>query len=214
MERKQNIYDRQYRNAGRQLCREIFGTDDLTELKEIAEKARRYDLILQTKRPGNTRGAGRKGRFSEEELKEICRLHGTGVSVRDIAAQFGTSRQTIYHYLTRMSDNDVDGITLRINYMEEYTVCSVIDIKEEEKTLRVENRVRDFSRCAFGALECPGWEALLGFLESRCEREQVQKLRDASGHSLSLSALFAILEKSKGRLPGDDFWLQIIHFEK
>lgn len=214
MKRKENIYDRQYRNAGLQLCQEIFGTNDLEELKEIADKAQKYDLILQTSRPGNLRGAGRKAKFSQEQLKEICELHQEGVSVQKIAEQFHTSRQTIYKYLAAHMEQEREQFTLRINYLEEYTVCSVIDVDEKHRRVSVSNRVKDYSKCAFGALEEPTWEALEWFLESRCfprDADDVEERLQALG--LKDYEPMKIVEKTKGRLETDHQWLQLIRLE-
>ena len=60
----------------RKLCVELFGTDDVEQLRDIADKAARK----------NPRGAGRKKRFSEEEVAEMKRLRGgvlTGCASRN-----------------------------------------------------------------------------------------------------------------------------------
>lgn len=214
MKRKENIYDRQYRNAEKQFCRELFGTDDLEELRAIAEKAEKYDRILQTSRPGNIRGAGRKAKFTAQELQEMYALHEEGAGVSKIAARFGVSRQTIYKYLAARLEEEKEHPTLRINYMEEYTVCSVIDVDETKRAVTVTNRVADYSRCAFGAMEQPTWETFEWFLEERCfprdAADVEERLRELG---LTSYEPLKILERTKGRLASDRHWLQIIYFD-
>lgn len=215
MQRKENIYDRQYRNAEKQFCREIFGTDDAAELREIARKAEKYDLILQTARPGNIRGAGRKAKFTEQELREIYRLYTEGAGVSKLSARFGVSRQTIYKYLAARPQEEGERPTLRINFMEEYTVCSVIDVDETKRSVSVTNRVTDYSRCAFGAMEQPDWESFEHFLEQRCFPRDTEGAEECL-RELGLSSYepLKILEKTKGRLAKDRHWLQIIYFDR
>lgn len=214
MKRKENIYDRQYRNAEKQLCREIFGTDDLGELREIAEKAEKYDLILKTSHPGNIRGAGRKAKLTAKERQEIYALHEEGAGVSDIAAQFGVSRQTIYKYLAARPEAKQECLTMRINYMEEYTVCTVIDVDERRRSVSVTNRVADYSRCAFGAMEQPTWEAFEWFLEGRCfPRDAADAQKRLQELGLKSYEPLRILEKTKGRLATDLHWVQIIYFD-
>lgn len=141
-------------------------------------------------------------------------LHEEGAGVSKIAARFGVSRQTVYKYLAARLETEPERPTLRINYMEEYTVCSVIDVDEKKRSVTVTNRVPDYSRCAFGAMEQPTWEAFEWFLESRCFS------RDASDAEEKLKELgltsykpLEILEKTKGRLATDHHWLQIIYFD-
>jgi len=104
-------------------------------------------------------------------------------------------------------------ITLRINYMEKYTVCSTIDVDEEHRKVSVTNRVADYSKCAFGALENPPWDAFEWFLESRCfSREEADVGERLKELGLSDYDPMQIVERTKGRLPVDHHWMQIIHF--
>lgn len=198
-----------------QLCREIFGTDDRDALRRIAEKAEKYDLILQTSRPGNLRGAGRKARYGSGEIRRMCEMYEAGCSVREIAGAFQTSRQTVYKYLALGREAQRAGVTLRINFMEEYTVCSVIDVDEDRRKVWVSNRVADYSRCAFGALEQPGWDAYEWFLESRCfPRDDPQAQERLAQLGLEQYDPMEILRRTKGRLERDRHWLQIIAYDR
>ena len=69
----------------RKLCVELFGTDDVTELRNIA----------QTVNQKNARNAGRKKKFTAKEISEIRKLLDHGVTINEIAERYGTSRQII-----------------------------------------------------------------------------------------------------------------------
>lgn len=83
----------------RQIYREIFGTDDIGELKQIAEKAKKYDTFMDGPRPFNVRNAGRKEKASQIEAQNIREDYKNGVSVAEIARRYSLSRPTIYRYL-------------------------------------------------------------------------------------------------------------------
>ena len=63
----------------RELCIELFGTDDETELRKIA---------------GRLRG-GRKKALSEKDIAFALELQTKGVGTKEIADYFGVSRQTM-----------------------------------------------------------------------------------------------------------------------
>lgn len=83
------------------LCREIFGTDDEAQLREIAKKAKLYDSVHQKEHPVNLRGAGRKSRFTEDMVEEMISRYQEGITMEQLAKVYGTSRQTISKYLSR-----------------------------------------------------------------------------------------------------------------
>ena len=88
----------------RAICLELFGTDDVEQLKMIAKQIRQK----------NTRNAGRKRKFNEAETEEMKRLQRAGMTVNDIARRFGTSRQIIGKYLNAPLP---EGYTMRMTYM-------------------------------------------------------------------------------------------------
>ena len=83
----------------RQICIDIFGTDKETELKEIAEKAKRFDALNEKEYVYNSRNAGRKAKFCDEDVKLMLEMSDAGNSIQRIATYFHTSRQTIYKYI-------------------------------------------------------------------------------------------------------------------
>ena len=71
--------------------KEIFGTSDLDELRELAK-------MLKINHP-NPRNAGRKAQLTPDQTVEVLELHRKGIGNTEIAKQFGVSRQTIYKYI-------------------------------------------------------------------------------------------------------------------
>ena len=73
----------------RKLCLELFGTDDVDELTKIA----------QVHREKNPRKAGRKKKFTAEDVQRIRSLLENGMTMQEAAKRFNTSRQVIGKYL-------------------------------------------------------------------------------------------------------------------
>ena len=181
----------------RELCRELFGTDDVEELRVIAERINKM----------NTRNAGRKRKFTEQEVVEMLCLQEDGMSVNDIAIRFGTSRQVIGRYLNKPL---ADGYTMRMTYMFRRQPCTTIDVNFFEQKIRIQNRTNDILHRAFGVNEQPTWEDFEIFLRDRCFpptrgylKEELQTLGLDSYDPLQ------IVEKTKGRTAEDGLWLKI-----
>ena len=99
----------------RKLCLDLFGTDDKEQLRKIAEGVNRR----------NPRNAGRKKRFSASEIREMETLRDGGMSLAQIAEQYGTSRQLVGRVLTPKSP---EGCSMRMIYMFKQHPCTVIVI--------------------------------------------------------------------------------------
>ena len=73
----------------REVCRELFGTTDVNELKQIAEQFKQK----------NPRQAGRKKKFTEEDVACMRELRAEGIPMQEIADRYHTSRQIVSKYL-------------------------------------------------------------------------------------------------------------------
>lgn len=197
------------------ICREIFGTDDVEELKEIARKARLYDEQNIKDRPQNVRNAGRKARFGEEEIAGILQMDREGRKVTEIAEIMGTSRQTIYKYLENEKRLKEDAnVTMRMKYMYNDVLCTVIDVDFLHQKIYIDNRVNVPVFRAFGVIEHPTWEDFEYFLESRCfprSRAGLKRLLKELG--IAYYDPLLIIEKTQGRMAEDHHWIEIIHKE-
>ena len=107
----------------RELCVELFGTDDVDRLRKIAELARKQ----------NPRNAGRKRKFGAEEIARMRDLQVAGATIQQIANKFGTSRQIVSKYLhTPLAA----PYTMRITYMYRQKPCTTIDVDFWRKKFR------------------------------------------------------------------------------
>ena len=99
---------------------------------------------------------------------------------------------------------------LRLWYMQEQSVCSVIDVDERMREVSVYNYTSDIMARAFGKNENPSFEQYEEFLESRCFPRTRDKMK------LMLKELdlpfydpLMIIEKTQGRMAEDNFWIRI-----
>lgn len=95
----------------KELCKRLFGTTDVGELEVIATK-------VKTK---NDRGAGRKPKFSKSEVYYMKALHQHGLPVRDIADGFGTSRQTVYKYLSATVEKPANSFDDILDMVDDFS---------------------------------------------------------------------------------------------
>ena len=82
----------------RKLCIELFGTDNVAELRKIAGKQK----------------TGRKKSLNDADIQRIIEMQQQGITTQEIAESFGVSRQTISKYLNAFPKGNY---TMRMNYM-------------------------------------------------------------------------------------------------
>ena len=181
----------------RKLCLDLFGTDDKEQLRKIAENVNRR----------NPRNAGRKKRFSASEIREMETLRDGGMSLAQIAEQYGTSRQLVGRVLTPKSP---EGCSMRMIYMFKQHPCTVIDIDFLKQKIYIQNKTDDIIHRAFGVVENPTWEDFELFLEDRCfprERGNCRSILRSMG--LTDYDPLQIIEKTQGRMAEDKQWIKI-----
>lgn len=101
-------------------------------------------------------------------------------------------------------------VPLRLWYMFKNEVCSVIDIDERHKEVKVYNYVKDDIFKAFGVIEKPSYNQYIEFIESRCfPRERADMKLILSDLNLPFYNPLLIIEKTEGRMAEDDFWIKI-----
>ena len=142
------------------LCKELFGTDDVAELKKIARKAK------------DNRNAGRKRKFSEKQVTEMEKMLATGKTIDAVAERYGTARQVIDRYVNRPPQGDY---TLRITYMNGTNICTIIDVDFLNEKVAIKNRTEDVLHRAFGVVEEPTWEQFQEFLKRRMQKLSIIK---------------------------------------
>lgn len=60
---------------------DIFGTVDLEQLRAIAQKVQ----LIESEKPHNERGAGRKNSLTPQQLAEMLALHQQGMGATELA---------------------------------------------------------------------------------------------------------------------------------
>lgn len=182
------------------LCLDLFGTDDVNKLTKIAQ-------IYKEKNPRN---AGRKKKFTAEDIQAIRSLLESGTTVNEVAKRFQTSRQVIGKYLNQ---KPAEGYTLRITYMYQQYPCTIIDVDFLNQRVMVQNKTNDMLHRAFGVVEHPTWDDFATFLKERCfpttrgnAKEILKQLQ------LTCYDPLQIVEKTRGRTAEDDMWLKFHYY--
>lgn len=99
---------------------------------------------------------------------------------------------------------------LRIKYMYEQRLCTVIDVDDRNREIKIKNYTDDSIFCAFGVIQTPSYEDYEEFLESRC----FPRTRDKMKIMLEMLDIpyydpLLIIEKTQGRMAEDRFWLKL-----
>lgn len=182
------------------LCLDLFGTDDVNELERIA---RAY-------REKNPRKAGRKNKFTAEDVQTIRSLIENGMTVNQVAERFQTSRQIIGKYL---NEKPAKGYTLRITYMYQQHPCTIIDVDFLHQRVMIRNKTKDVLHRAFGVTKAPTWDDFEVFLRDRCFPATRGNVKDLL-KQLQLTSYdpLQIVEKTRGRTAEDDMWLKFNYY--
>lgn len=101
-------------------------------------------------------------------------------------------------------------LPLRMWYMFKDKKCTLIDVDDKNRIVRIKNFTNHFMFKAFGNNNNPTYEDYEEFLESRC----FPRTRDKMKIALELLDLpfydpFLIIEKTKGEMGEDNFWIDI-----
>ena len=183
------------------LCRELFGTDDVQKLREIAR------VVGE----GNPRNAGRKKKFNEKDVRQMLALLSEGYTVNEVAERFHTTRQTVSRVVNAPPS---EKYPLRMTYMFRQFPTTVIHVDFIRERICIQNRTDDVLHRAFGVMENPDWEDFRHFLEDRCfpaTRGNVKQL--LAQLQVGNYDPLQIVEKTAGRMAEDDLWLKFDYYE-
>ena len=182
----------------RALCIELFGTDNVDELKVLARKAT------------DNRNAGRKRKLTEKEINEIENMLQKGMTMTEVAKRFGTSRQIIDKHINQPMAKEY---TLCITYMNKQKPCTIIYVDFINERIAIKNRTDDILHRAFGVVEEPTWQQFQEFLADRCFPETRGNLKSVL-KDLELDSYdpLQILEKTRGRTADDNLWLKFKYY--
>lgn len=182
----------------RKLCLELFGTDDVEKLKDIAEKV------------NNNRNAGRKRKFNNEDIENIEKMLASGKTVNYVAKYYNTSRQVIDKYINRPPEGNY---TMRMTYMYLQHPCTIIDVDFLNEKISIKNRTEDILHRAFGCVEKPNWQQFEEFLSDRCFPKSRGDLKTLLRRlEIDSYDTLRIVEKTKGKTADDNMWIKFNYY--
>ncbi len=99
---------------------------------------------------------------------------------------------------------------IRLSYMYENFVCTVIDADELKRSVKIKNYTDNLMFRAFGKNTEPTFEEYEEFLESRCFPKTRDKIKLVlEDMDLPFYDPYLIIEKTEGRMAEDSFWIRI-----
>lgn len=109
---------------------------------------------------------------------------------------------------TYLDENN--SIKLRMDFMYNDEICSIIDVDFKNQKVYVENITDKVILRAFGVKLHPDWEDFQYFLESRCfprTRSHAKEILRANG--MDFYDPLQIIEKTEGRMAEDHHWIRL-----
>ena len=102
------------------------------------------------------------------------------------------------------------NFTVRLKYYENAMLCTLIDVDEISRIIKIKNFTKDIYKRAFGTNNIPNYDDYIEFLKSRCFPEERDKLKLMLRElDLPFYDPFMIIEKTRGRMAEDNFWIKI-----
>lgn len=119
---------------------------------------------------------------------------------------------TLSNNIDLIKNREIPDKTLptRMWYMYKNKKCTLIDVDDLKRIVTIKNYEQNIMFCAFGANQKPSYEDYEEFLKSRCfppTRDKIKIQLEALGVPFYEPRM--IIEKTKGRMAEDDFWIQI-----
>lgn len=100
---------------------------------------------------------------------------------------------------------------LRLKYYYKQRLCTVIDVDEVNEKVSIVNYTDSFMFRAFGNNLNPTYADYQDFLESRCFPRTRDKIKlELESLNIPFYEPLMIVEKTKGRMAEDDFWLEMV----
>ena len=98
----------------------------------------------------------------------------------------------------------------RIWYMHRSEICTLIDVDEVQREVRIRNYTNRIQYRAFGVNEEPTFDEYQEFLESRCFPRSGDKMKIRLQElGIPFYDPLLIIEKTQGRMAEDEFWIRI-----
>ena len=178
-----------------------------------------YDLIKKKSEIIKLEGEFMKERLfvtpeytTAKEIKQIRKeLH---LTQKEFAEFINCSKPTVERW--ERSEEVIRGpivpfLKMLQKYPEyEQDVCTLIDVNELERKVKIRNYTDKVMFRAFGTVEDPDYNVYQEFLKSRCFPESRDKMKlILKDLGLPFYDPIMIIEKTEGRMAEDDFWIRI-----
>ncbi len=99
---------------------------------------------------------------------------------------------------------------MRLWYMYHSFVCTIIDVDEMDRKIDIHNFITNPIYRAFGVNTEPTYDEYEEFIRSRCFPESRDKLKlELKKLDIPFYDPIMIIEKTKGQMADDDFWIKI-----
>ena len=103
-----------------------------------------------------------------------------------------------------------EKLKLRLYYMYGDMVCTIIDVDETVRKVRVRNYTDNQMFRAFGRNTEPTYDDYEEFIESRCFPKTRDKLKlELKRLDIPFYDPILIIEKTEGRMADDEFWIRL-----
>lgn len=101
-------------------------------------------------------------------------------------------------------------LKIRLLYMYDDYICTVIDVDEPTRTVHIKNYTNNVMMRAFGKNTEPSYDEFEEFLESRCFPRSRDKIKlELERLAIPFYDPYLIIEKTEGRMADDKFWIKI-----
>lgn len=168
---------------------------------------------------------------TQEDIKRVRKI--LNMSQKEFALFINVSKPTIERWetskekingpivlLLKMIEDNMDYISkleipnkvypLRLFYMKKSSLCTLIDVDNINQKVIIKNYTNNIFDRAFGKNLNPSYEDYEEFLKERCFPETRDKLKLVlEDLGLPFYDPFLIIQKTEGRMAGDNFWIRI-----
>lgn len=161
----------------------------------------------------------KKLKLTQEEFAQICNVSKKSVQRWEKSAKVEGSVVSIIDLLN-IDDDALDILVipkrdsdypLRLNYYDGNKLCTTIDVDDVHQKVKIKNYVNFYLDRAFGNNNKPTYDDYQEFLSSRCFPNTRDKMKlILKDLNIPFYDPFMIIEKTKGRMAEDNFWIDII----
>lgn len=161
----------------------------------------------------------KKNKLTQEEFASVCNTSKKTIQRWEASEVVSGPIVSIIELLIR-NDDFLEDLTipprnedypLRLNYYDGNRLCTTIDVDDVHQKVKIKNYVDFYLDRAFGNNKKPTYDDYQEFLSSRCFPSTRDKMKlILKDLNLPFYDPYMIVEKTKGRMAEDNFWIDII----